>query len=182
MNNIPGMLPGTVVEYIAATRECKIDIPGMTDGGNEKLMAAIMQSVGDASEKTEIEILPGDRVWVQFEEGDPRFPIIVGHRARNQDNRIDWRRWHHKNVEVMADEVVQLHTPKGVVKVSSGGARVDVQADSEVHVTAGSSITMTVGEATIRVTGGEISLSVGGSTLTMSGGSISLNSGVIELN
>lgn len=182
MNSIPGMLPGVVVEYLQATRECRIDIPGMTDGGNEKLLAQIMQAVGDVSEKTEIEILPGDRVWVQFEEGDQRFPIIVGHRARNLDNRLDWRRWHHKNIEVMADEVAQLHTPNGVVKISGGGSRIDVQADADVVVKGGSSVTATVGDASIRVTAGAITLKVGGSTLSITGGAITLDAGVINLN
>jgi hypothetical protein len=182
VSSIAGMIPGVVAEYLPDSRECRIDIPGMTDGANEKLLAQVMQAVGDASEKTEIEILPGDRVWVQFEEGDQRFPIIVGYRARNEDNRLDWRRWHHKNIEVLADEVAQIATPNGWVKISGGGAQVDVQAENDVTVTAGSSITATVGGASIRVTSGGITLTVGGSTLSITGGAITLDAARVNLN
>lgn len=181
-NAITGLLPAIVVEYLPESRECRVEIPGMTDGSGEKLIAQMMQALGDMTEKTEIEILPGDRVWLQFEEGDQRHPIIVGYRSKNTGNRLKWRRWHHENVEVLFDDVGQMRGPNGHVRMEGGGAKVIVNASKEVEVTAGSKITATVGGAKIEVTEISIRFSVGGSSLVLDGGSITAKAGAINLN
>ncbi len=181
-NRILGMIPGIVVEYLPQSRECRVEVPGMTDGSGEKLVAQIMQCLGDMSERTEIEILPGDRVWLQFEEGDQRFPMIVGYRARNTGNRLDWRRWHHKNMELLFDETWQAQGPNGFVRMTGGGNKIIANAAQEVEVTAGSKITATVGSAKIEMTDEKIRFSVGGSSIVIDGSAITMKAGVINLN
>lgn len=68
-----------------------------------------MQAVGDRSENTEIRILEGDRVWLMFQNSDPRFPIITGYRAKETGNETAWRRWHHANIELTADGILKLN-------------------------------------------------------------------------
>lgn len=174
MNRIDGLIPGVVREYLADSRECRVEIPGMTDGATEMLLAQIMQSIGDVSEKTEIEILPGDRVWIEFECGDQRFPIIVGYRAKNVGNRLQWRRWHHQNVEVLADDVLQLVTPKGKVRISGGGDDIEVAAASRIRASVGSSA--------VTVTGSSIKLEAGGSSISIDGSGVKINGATIRLN
>jgi len=57
---------------------------------------------------TEIEICPSDTVWVTFIGGDARYPLIVGYRNPRAGNHADWRRWHHKNIEIIADDELRL--------------------------------------------------------------------------
>lgn len=106
----PGRYPAIVDSYDQATRTCRVKIPGVTDGGDVLPIAEIEYSIGDKSKDgpytTEIEIFPGDTVWVCFLAGDPRYPIITGWRNPEAGNSLDWRRWHHKNIELIAEEVM----------------------------------------------------------------------------
>lgn len=106
----PGRYPAIVETYDQAKRTCRVKIPGITDGGDVLPEAEIEYPIGDKAKDgqftTEIEILPGDTVWIAFLAGDPRYPIITGWRNPQAGNSLDWRRWHHKNIELIADEVM----------------------------------------------------------------------------
>lgn len=115
METIGGLWPGEVDTYDQAARTCRVRIPGITDGSNVLPEAVFCNPLGDrataddSKDHTEIRILPGDPVWLMFEGGDPRFPIIVGYRTPRAGNPIDWRRWRHKNVELTADETLIIN-------------------------------------------------------------------------
>lgn len=105
-----GRWPAIVREYDKVKRLCRVEIPGLTDGCEVFPWAEIEYPIGDKSRgseyATEIEILPDDAVWVAFVGADSRNPIITGWRLPREDNDVDWRRWHHKNVEIVADETI----------------------------------------------------------------------------
>lgn len=103
--------PGFVESYDPATRLCRVRIPGVTDGAEVLPQAMLCYPIGDKSEHTEIRILPGDRVWLDFVNGDARFPIITGFRPKETDNALDWRRWHHANIELQADGQAIVRAP-----------------------------------------------------------------------
>ena len=109
---MPGRYPAIVKTYSQARRTCRIEIPGLTDGGDVLPEAEIEYPIGDKSRAgtntTEIEITPGDTVWVAFIGGDPRYPIITGYRNPQAGNSADWRRWHHANIELIADAEMRL--------------------------------------------------------------------------
>jgi hypothetical protein len=109
VNMLPSIWPGVVKSYDAQKRICRVEIPGITDGSSELPEAEIMQSLGDKSEHTEIRILVGDRVWLNFAGGDPRFPVITGFRAKETGNSTEWRRWHHANFEFTADGMLRIN-------------------------------------------------------------------------
>ena len=109
---MPGRYPAIVKTYSQARRTCRVEIPGLTDGGDVLPEAEIEYPIGDKSRAgantTEIEITPGDTVWVAFIGGDPRYPIITGYRNPQSGNSADWRRWHHVNIELIADAEMRL--------------------------------------------------------------------------
>lgn len=109
---MPGRYPAVVKEYLQARRTCRVEIPGLTDGADVLPEAEIEYPIGDKSKNgahfTEIEIVPGDTVWLAFIGGDPRYPIITGWRNPQTGNGVDWRRWHHANMELLADELMKL--------------------------------------------------------------------------
>lgn len=130
---LTGKWPAEIVSYDADSRTCQIVIPGQTDGAETPLVAEIEYPIGDKSRHatmTEIEILPGDMVWVEFIQGDPRFPLITGWRNPTRGNSSGWRRWHHANIELLAE--------------------------AQMRLIAGESILLQVGKTAIRLTAADI--------------------------
>lgn len=127
MDIFPGKYPAIVKQYLADKRTCRVEIPGITDGAEVLPMAEIEYPIGDKSKgqhPTEIEILPGDTVWIEFIGGDPRYPLITGWRNPGVGNSTDWRRFHHANIELTADGVMKLNA-----------TRIEMNASEEVAVT-----------------------------------------------
>lgn len=145
---MPGRYPAIVKTYSQARRTCRVEIPGLTDGGDVLPEAEIEYPIGDKSRAgtntTEIEITPGDTVWVAFVGGDPRYPIITGYRNPQAGNSADWRRWHHANMELLADTLMKL-IAGGDVLIKSG-THVTVQAPS---ITLDASQTTCTGKLTV---------------------------------
>lgn len=131
---MPGRYPAVVVSYDWQKRTCRIEIPGLTDGGDVMPEAEIEYPIGDKSRlgnyTTEIEIWPGDTVWVAFIGGDPRYPVITGYRNPRAGNSGDWRRWHHKNIELSADTNIVIQAG-GSVTIKAGS--VLIESDSLTH-------------------------------------------------
>ena len=127
-----GRYPAIIKTYNPVRRTCRVEIPGLTEGADVLPEAEIEYPIGDKSRAgvnpTEIEITPGDTVWVAFIGGDARYPIITGWRNPQAGNAVDWRRWHHKNMELLADSVMNL-IAGGAVLVKSG-THITVQAPS----------------------------------------------------
>lgn len=144
--SLPALWPGIVRSVDRNTRLCRVEIPGITDGTGVLPEAEIKQPLGDRSEDTEIRILPGDRVWLQFIGGDPRYPIIDSFRARNAANMVGTRHWEHENI--------------------------DLQADQDFNLEAGATITQTAGETILLGAGTSITLVAGGSQLVISAAGI----------
>lgn len=165
---MPGRYPAIVKSYDQARRTCRVEIPGITDGGDVLPEAEIEYPVGDKSRagkyETELEILPGDTVWIAFIGGDPRYPIITGYRNPQAGNSADWRRYHHKNYELLTD--IMMHFESGETIKGDAGQAIALKAGQSITAEAGSTIT----------------LSVGGSTIEISSGSVAITAGQIALN
>lgn len=140
---MPGRYPAIVSTYDAATRMCRVQIPGLTDGGDVLPNAEIEYSIGDKSRNgpntTEIEIVPGDHVWVSFIAGDPRYPIITGYRNPGAGNSDGWRRWHHANIEMLADLLITALAGREA-RIKAGGGDVQLQASESVQVRAAAAL------------------------------------------
>lgn len=122
--------PGEIVSFDQATTRARVKFSGLSDDAEEFPEAMVCYPVGDKSVHTAIRILPGDLVWLDFVNGDERFPIIQGFRTREAGNAVDVRRWHHANMELQADTDLRLFA----------GAQVLVQAGTEVRVLSDGSV------------------------------------------
>lgn len=120
-----GKYPAVVVSYNANTRLAQVKIEPLDDGADTMLDAELLYPLGDKS-NTAIEVLANDAVWVEFEAGDPRYPIIVGYRNKRTGNDDSTRRYHHHgSFEILADNTIKI---KGDVKVIVESATVEVNA------------------------------------------------------
>ena len=127
-----GLLPAEVESIDREARIAKVRIPGLTDGATDLPEAQFCNPIGDKSEHTEIRVKPGDRVWLAFERGDTRYPVIVGYRPRNQENGVDWRRFEHANFEFKADEGFVIDAGVSVtIKTQSAIVQASEQATVE---------------------------------------------------
>lgn len=140
---MPGRYPAIVRSYDQAKRTCRVEIPGLTDGGDVLPVAEIEYPIGDKSRDgantTEIEITSGDPVWIAFIGGDPRYPIITGYRNPHAGNSTDWRRWHHANIEMLADLLITALAGREV-RIKAGGGDVQLQASESVQVRAAAAL------------------------------------------
>lgn len=136
---IVGKWPAVVVSYDKGTRECRVSVPGITDGGDEALLAEIEYPVGDKSKagefSTDILMLPGDPVWVEFLGGDPRYPIITGHRNPQTGNGTDWRRFHQANIELLATQLMKFIAGSNIL-IESLGAPITIKSPALVTIEA----------------------------------------------
>lgn len=148
--SLSGKWPGIIRAYDPSRREVRVEIPGLTDGAQELPIAEIEYPIGDKSRHTEIRILVGDEVWLEFLRGDPRYPIITGWRCPAVGNDVGTRRWHHDNIESDAD-TDQLHTAGADYGILAGNS-VGIDAANTVEIVAGQRILLKVGGTTIELT------------------------------
>lgn len=120
MNIIQGLWPGVVNSYAGGSRTCRVEIEGITEGSGVRPEAVFCNPLGDNAESTEIRIRPGDPVWLSFEGGDPRYPIIMGYRTPRTGNPTGWRRWQHANVELIAEDTLLITVGATTVTVTDG--------------------------------------------------------------
>lgn len=131
MNILNGMWPGVVHTYDPDSRSCRVEIPGITDGSDVRPEAVFNNPLGDNAAMTEIRILPGDPVWLMFEAGDPRFPIIMGYRTPRTGNPTGWRRWRHANIQLTAENQFVITVGATTITVTDG--LVDIQG-ADMHL------------------------------------------------
>ena len=122
---LPHIYPCIIKSYDRAKRTCRIEIPSITDGAETLPEAQIMNMIGDKSEHTEIRILPNDRAYCTFLQGDPRYPLIIGFRPKNTGNEVGTRRWHHDNFQADADQVYTVNAGEKIL-FKVGGSTIEM--------------------------------------------------------
>lgn len=136
--------PGIVDSVDRARREVRVSIPGLTDNADVFPLAEIEYPIGDNSQNTEIRISAGDKVWLDFINGDTRYPIITGYRTVHIGNEVGTRRWSHDNIETDADET-QKHTAGTTYRIESGESVTILVGDTTI-VCEGDKVTITTQE------------------------------------
>ncbi len=158
MNALPSLWPGVVSSYNPGQRTCRVRIDGVTDGSDILPEAVFNNPLGDNAATTEIKIQAGDPVWLMFEGGDPRFPIIMGYRTPRTGNASGWRRFAHANIELTAEGVLKLNA----ASIQLNG---DIQLNGNVAVAGGG---LTHNGTDVGKTHTHIALAIGAPTSTPS--------------
>lgn len=135
--------PGFIRLVDRDRREVRVEIPPFTDGASELPIAEIEYPIGDDSLNTEIRLVEGRPVWIEFIAGDPRRPLITGFRNPNTGNVVGMRRWNHDAFESNAD------------------TNYTVNAGENVTINAGATIKLVVGGSTFTVTADTIAALAG---------------------
>ncbi|MFJ3487120.1 hypothetical protein ACIPL1_27430 [Pseudomonas sp. NPDC090202] len=130
--------PGFIGKVDRDRREVRVSFPPHTDGASELPIAELCYPLGDHSPNTEIRLVEGTPIWLDFRGGDPRYPIILGQRPINEGNEVGTRRWNHDNFELNADQNYTLN------------------AGNTVTINAGTEILLKVGGSTLTITAAEI--------------------------
>lgn len=139
-----GIYPAVIKSYDPATRLCRVHIPAITGGGDAFPVAEIMYPIGDKSQTrngvvtTEIEVLVDDPVWVMFIQNNPAYPVIIGYRNPRAGNDVDTRRYHHANIQLIADSALNLNAATGTITTSGNltlniGGNVAINSASLKH-------------------------------------------------
>ncbi len=168
---MPGIYPAIVKSYDQATRTCRVEIPEVTRGGDVYPEAKIAYPIGDKSKAgiyaTEVEILAGDMVWVEFIGSDSRYPIITGYRNPKTGNSVDdHRRYHHQNIQLIADDLFRINVGESEIKLTPTEIRLTI-GDSEIIMNS-TTVTINATNAIINA-----NTDINGSTLTHNNKSIS---------
>jgi hypothetical protein len=116
------LIPAIIKSYDKEKRTVKISVAGLSDGDKDLPEAELMYSMGDRFVDTEIKIMEGDLVWIDFMGGDERYPIVMGYRNPEHGNSFDWRRWKHKNIELNAEQELKLEAGADINATAAGAA------------------------------------------------------------
>jgi hypothetical protein len=142
----PGLhiYPAIVKSYNGDSRQCRVEVEGITTGGEDSLIAEILNPIGDKGHHTELQISGGDLVWVSFINGDLRYPLIMGYRNKDAGNSQGTRRWHHANIEMQANEQFTVISPtitlQGDVRVT-GNMYIAGNTSTDGNITSAGTIT-----------------------------------------
>lgn len=166
--------PAVVKEYIPEKHQARVEILGYTDGDNKYPLAEIEYPAGDKFNHTEIRILAGDSVWVDFINDDPFYPIITGYRNPETGNVNKWRRFHHENMELASDTDMILRGKSLLLEFQT----VKVIGDSEFMNTVTHQDVVTANKHVIA----NAVISANAGINNMVGGAVSVDGGMIIKN
>lgn len=144
MSQLWGKYPAIIKEYNKVTRLCRVQIPSIADNGDVYPEAEICYPLGDKSlikkgtVSTEIELLVDDMVWVEFQRGDQNHPIVVGYRCPRVGNDVDWRRYHHANIQLISDEKLVFNAKNITINATenitiNAGGEIKIYSDKLTH-------------------------------------------------
>lgn len=129
------LLPAEVISWDGV--KIRIAIPGYTDGADQYPEAEICYPLADRPADTGYKILPGDAIWIMFNDGDENSPIVMGFRNKNTGGNKDTRFLEHANVALKAaaemTETSQTHTVNAASLFTVNSGRVVLNANVEIN-------------------------------------------------
>lgn len=121
--------PGKI-HSVEAGRVVRVEIPGLTDGAASFPVADVLYPVGDRSNESEIKLLPGDLVWLDFVNDDPNYPVVINYRTGGADDIVGTRRISQNLLEFIAAQNMKIEATSGTVTIKAG-TKLVVQAPAE---------------------------------------------------
>lgn len=116
---LSGLYPAFVDSYNKKTRRCRVRIPSVTDGAEIYPEAEFSYNIGDNSSLTEVRIKKDDPIWIEFQKGDARHPVIIGYRPAHIGNELVWRRFEGERIELKGDAEIFLVVEGVSIQVTS---------------------------------------------------------------
>ena len=159
-----GYYPATILSYDAASRTARISVEPFTKNAPEGLKAIFAYAVGEDDRKTEIKVMPGDEVWIFFESGQPRAPIIAFYRSHGIGARIDTRAIEQENIEILANANASIMAEQ----ISLYASNTDIYSNVTIH----GNLTVTGNVDAAQVTGGIVRTESGTSLGTHTHGGV----------
>lgn len=165
-----GKYRGTVIDNADATRKgrVKVHVPAVLGG----LHVWAMPCVPYAGDGVGFLAIPaaGAGVWVEFEGGDPSFPIWVG------------CFWAHNEAPEQADpDVKEWKSEQLVVRLDDANAELKIAADDGASVTITTEAATEAGDTKHTVSPGGVVGEVGAQKTELTAGSFSVNSGALQV-
>lgn len=115
-----GFWPAKLTSYDAATRTGEVWIDEVTDGADRGLVAEFAYPVGEDDQDTERKITLPANVYVFFEMGDPRCPVVFAWRTRQDGSAVvGTRRIRQQNIQVLATANLNLTAERAEMSFNS---------------------------------------------------------------
>jgi hypothetical protein len=112
----------------------------------------------------------GAGVWVEFEGGDPSFPIWVGCFWGNDQAPVDGD-----------PHIRAIQTETLLIKIDEDGQEVLIERRDGAKITLTDELVAEAGDASVELAGGEAKLTQGTAGVSVSSGKVSLNGGAFEV-
>lgn len=115
-----GFWPAKLTSYDAATRTGEVWIDDVTDGGDRGLVAEFAYPIGEDDQDTELKITLPANVYVFFESGDPRCPVVFAWRTRQDGSAVvGTRRIRQQNIQILATANLTLTAERAEMSFNS---------------------------------------------------------------
>lgn len=133
MDNLYGFYPGKILSYSGDSKTVQVSIEPYTNGSEDGIQAKIAYPVGFTDADLELAIVDNPDVWVFFENGQFRNPVVGFFRTRRTGSSTGVLRLRQKSIELIADEI-KFITAK---TTTTGDAHTDGEVTSGGDMVAG---------------------------------------------
>lgn len=105
MDNLFGFFPGTILSYNKPAKTVQVSVEPYTSGSENGITAKLAYPVGFTDNDLELSIVGNPDVWVFFENGQFKNPVVSFFRTRQSGSTEGVLRLRQKKIEFIADEI-----------------------------------------------------------------------------
>ena len=158
MDNLYGFYPGKILSYNKLAKTVQVSIEPYTSGSENGITAKIAYPVGFTDTDLELSIVNNPDVWVFFENGQFKNPVVSFFRTKQSGSVQDVLRLRQKTIELIADEI------KFITKqtTTTGNAHTDGEVTSDGDMIAGAVSLMSHPHGGVQPGSGNTSPPIGG--------------------
>lgn len=106
MEKLYGLYAGKILSYNSAKKTAQISVEPYTKGAENGITAKLAYPVGFDDQDTELSINGQPDIWVFFEKGEFKNPVIAFFRTRQSSSVSDVFRIRQKRIEFHAEEIL----------------------------------------------------------------------------
>lgn len=106
MEKLFGLYGGKILSYDSTKKTAQVSVEPYTNGAENGITAKIAYPVGFDDQDTELSINGQPDVWIFFERGEFKNPVIAFFRTRQSSSVSDVFRLRHKQIELYAENII----------------------------------------------------------------------------